>query len=138
MSLKEFFAIKTPRQRKEEERIYGLWAFPYGQAQKEKVGELLKALLPKEDKGMALAIYLMGREGYRNDCPLKEPAEPAEDPLAAAAGALRSALPRNLRNQIPLYLALIEADAKVDANLNYPAAEALEETAAALQRYIRK
>ncbi len=138
MSLKEFFAIKTPRQRREEERIYGLWAFPYGEAQKEKVGQLLKALLPREDKGMALAIYLMGREGYRNDCPLKEPTEPGEDPFAAAAGALRSALPRNLREQIPLYLALIEADAGVDENLNYPTAETLRETAATLQRYIKR
>ena len=138
MSLMEFFAIKTPRQRREEERIYGLWAFPYGETQKEKVGDLLKALLPGEDKGMALAIYLMGREGYRNDNPLKEPAEPAGDPLAAAAGALRSVLPRNLRSQIPLYLALIQADAKIDENLGYPAAETLRETAATLQPYIKK
>lgn len=135
MSLQDFFTIKSPRQRKEEERIYGQWAFPYGAAQKQAVEALLKALLPNEDNKMAMAIYLTGREGYRNDCPLKKPAC-VQDPYAAGAKALRSALPPKLRAQIPVYLALIADDAGVDGSLSYHTPRELLERAAALERYI--
>lgn len=136
MSLQDFFTIKSPRQRKEEERIYGQWAFPYGESQKQAVEALLKALLPNEDIKMAMAIYLTGREGYRNDCPLKTPAKSAHDPYAAGAKALRSALPPKLRTQIPVYLAVIADDAGVDSSMNYHTPEELRQKAAELERYI--
>lgn len=136
MSLQDFFTIKFPWQRKEEERIYGQWAFPFGAAQKQAVEALLKALLPNEDIKMAMAIYLTGREGYRNDCPLKTPAKSAHDPYAAGAKALRSALPPKLRGQIPMYLAVIADDAEVNASLNYHTPQELLERAATLERYV--
>ena len=136
MSLQDFFAIKFPWQRKEEERIYSQWAFPYGIAQKQAVEGLLKAMLPNEDVKMAMAIYLTGREGYRNDCPLKEPARAVHDPYAAGAKALRSALPPKLRGQIPVYLAVIADDAGVDSSLNYHTLQELLQKAAELERYI--
>ena len=36
-SIADWFTFKTAKQREREERNYARWAFPYGEAQKEKL-----------------------------------------------------------------------------------------------------
>ena len=64
-NIAEWFTFKSAKQRAREEKQFARWAFPYGEAQKEKVLELICQLLPKEDPKAAMAVFLMGREALR-------------------------------------------------------------------------
>ena len=60
-SIASWFTFKSAKQREREQREYARWAFPYGEAQKEKLTQLIRELLPKEDIRAALSVFLMGR-----------------------------------------------------------------------------
>ena len=64
-TIADWFTFKTAKQRARDERNYARWAFPYGDAQREKIMALIVELLPKEDPKAALSIFLMGRQAYR-------------------------------------------------------------------------
>jgi len=65
MGFGEWFTFKSAKQRAREEKQFARWAFPYGEAQKEKIAAIIKDLLPKEDPRSAMAVFLMGRQAYR-------------------------------------------------------------------------
>ena len=131
-SLMDLFAIKTPKQRERDAKKYDRWAFPYGEAQRQKVIELLKELLPKEEAKAALAVYLMGREAYRGsfrDDPEDLAERTEERKLRALDYQLETQLFGRYKKFIPYYKALVLADAEVDETLNYPSAEQLRRRA---------
>ena len=121
MGLREFFAIKSLKQKEAEQRQYNAWAFPYGEAQLQRVRSLITELMPDE-KQTGIAVYLIGKEAYSRQ-------QRAED----ACKAMEAQLPGKHRKKLPLFLALILADAQVDENLNYPDAEALKKQAKELE-----
>ena len=112
--------------------MYDRWAFPYGPAQKEKLQQILKELMPKEDPIAAMAVYLIGREGYLGSFKMD-----AEDLAARTEEKKRSAMDYVLAEQLrgkskkflPYYKAIILADAKIDKDLNYPSIEELQKMA---------
>jgi len=127
-SLMDMFVFKTAKQRERDARNFDRWAFPYGEPQRQKVIELIRELLPKEDPKAALAVYLMGREAYRGS--FKDDAEDlAERTEARKLRALDYQLSEQLfgryKKFIPYYKALVLADAQVDETLNYPSVEEL-------------
>ena len=133
----DWFSFKSPKQREREQKQFARWAFPYGDAQKEKLLELVKELLPKEDPKAAMAVFLMGRQAYRGS--FKDDAEDLaerteERKLRALDYTLKEQLFGRYKKYIPYYKALVLADAKVDETLNYPSVEELRRMAEELSQ----
>ena len=128
----EWFTFKSAKQREREQKQFDKWAFPYGDAQKEKIFEIVKELLPKEDPKAAVAVYLMGRQAYRgafNDDPDDEAERTDKGRMKALDYVLRNQLFGRYKKFIPYYKALVLADTKVDETLNYPSVEELRRMA---------
>ena len=127
-SIADWFTFKTAKQRQRDERNFARWAFPYGDAQREKITQLIRELMPKEDPKAALSVFLMGREAYRGsfrDDP-EDLAERTEDgKMKALDAVLANQLFGRYKKFIPYYKALVLADAQVDETLNYPSVEEL-------------
>ena len=124
------FRFRSKKQEQKEREAYAAWAFPYGPEQQAKLRALLAQLLPKEDAAIAMVIFLMGKEAFCDKDGERED-EPRE-PLRDAAQALRGSGLRVKPECLPLYLALILADSRVDERLLYPEAEELREMARSL------
>lgn len=127
-SIAEWFTFKSAKQRAREEKQFARWAFPYGDAQKEKVNQLIRELMPKEDPKAALAIFLIGRQAYLgayNDDPEELEERKESQKMAALESQLENQLFGRYRKKLPYYRELVLADAQVDASLNYPSAEEL-------------
>ena len=131
-SIASWFTFKSAKQREREQREYARWAFPYGEAQKEKLTQLIRELLPKEDIRAALSVFLMGREAYRGsfqDHPEDLAERTEEMKLSSLDHLLATQLFGRYKKFIPYYKALVLADAKVDETLNYPSVEELRRMA---------
>ena len=118
------FRFRSKKQEQKEREAYAAWAFPYGPAQKEKIRALLTQLLPKEDAAIAMVIFLMGKEAFCDKDGEREDDE-LRNPLRDAAEALQHSGMRVRKQHLPLYLALILADSRVDERLLYPEVEEL-------------
>ena len=134
-SISEWFTFKSAKQRAREEKQFARWAFPYGEAQREKVQELIRQLLPKEDPKAALAVFLLGREALRGsfqDDPEDLAERSEQSKMAALDRTLENQLFGRYRKFIPYYKVLVLADLEVDETLNYPSAEELRRRAEAM------
>jgi len=131
-SIADWFTFKTAKQRQRDERNFARWAFPYGDAQREKITQLIRELMPKEDPKAALSVFLMGREAYRGsfrDDP-EDLAERTEDgKMKALDAVLANQLFGRYKKFIPYYKVLVLADMEVDEKLEYPSAEELRRRA---------
>ena len=128
----DWFTFKSAKQRAREEKQFARWAFPYGEPQKEKILELIRQLMPKEDPKAALAVFLMGREALRGsfkDDPEDLAERTEQNKMAALDATLATQLFGRYKKFIPYYKALVLADAQVDETLNYPSVEELRRMA---------
>jgi len=136
-SIADWFTFKTAKQRQRDERNFARWAFPYGDAQREKITQLIRELMPKEDPKAALSVFLMGREAYRGsfrDDP-EDLAERTEDgKMKALDAVLANQLFGRYKKFIPYYKVLVLADMEVDEKLEYPSAEELRRRAENLMK----
>ncbi len=136
-TIADWFTFKSAKQRARDERNYARWAFPYGDAQKEKIMALIVELLPKEDPKAALSVFLMGRQAYRGsfrDDPEDLAERTEQDKMAALDQILQTQLFGRYKKFIPYYKVLVLADLSVDENLNYPSAEELRRQAEELMK----
>ena len=141
MGLLQWFAYRSPRKQKRDYRKYDAWAFPYGDTQQAIIQELLKGLFPKEAPRIAMARYLIGREGYVGDFE-----EEAEDREGITQETCRLQAGLRLRNQmngvageeLGRYLALIEADAQIGEDLNYPSLDQLRQNGTELAAWFQE
>ena len=127
-SIADWFTFKTAKQRERDERNYARWAFPYGDAQKEMLLQLIRELMPKEDPRAALSVFLMGRQAYRGsfrDDPEDLAERTSQDQMNALDAVLANQLFGKYKKFIPYYKVLVLADLDVDETLNYPTAEEL-------------
>ena len=127
-SIADWFTFKTAKQRARDERNFARWAFPYGDAQREKIVELIMALMPQEDPKAALSVFLMGRQAYRGsfrDDPEDLAERTAQDQMDALDAVLANQLFGRYKKFIPYYKVLVLADLEVDERLDYPSAEEL-------------
>ena len=136
-SITDWFMFKSPKQRAREEKKFAKWAFPYGDAQREKIAALLRELMPKEDPKVAMAVFLLGRQAYRGSChddpeDLEERSESQK--MAALDRQLESQLFGRYKRFLPYYKAMVLADLDVDETLNYPSAEELRRRAEELMK----
>ena len=136
-SIADWFTFKTAKQRAREEKQFARWAFPYGDAQKEKILQIIKELLPKEDPKAALSVFLMGREAYRGsfrDDPEDLAERTQENQMKALDQILTNQLFGRYKKFIPYYKALILADLDVDETLKSPSVEELRRRAEELMK----
>ena len=127
-SIADWFTFKTAKQRERDERNFARWAFPYGDAQKEMILQLIRELMPKEDPRAALSVFLMGRQAYRGsfrDDPEDLAERTSQDQMNALDAVLANQLFGKYKKFIPYYKVLVLADLEVDETLNYPTAEEL-------------
>lgn len=136
-SIADWFTFKTAKQRARDERNFARWAFPYGDAQKDKILQLIQELMPKEDPKAALSVFLMGRQAYRGSF-RDDPEDLAERTQQNKMDALDAVLANQLfgryKKFIPCYKVLVLADLEVDETLNYPTAEELRHRAEELMK----
>ena len=135
MGVRDWFVIKSREEREADERRYKRFAFPYGDAQRKEIERLISELLPTEPADTAMAVYLMGREGYLGSYRMDEEdrdARSEEEKRAACIKILRRQLQAGHRKLLPYYMALILADAAVGEELSYPDAEELRAMATEL------
>ena len=128
----DWFVFKSAKQRAREEKQFARWAFPYGDAQQEKVKEVIRQLLPKEDPRAGMAVFLIGREAYRgafNADPEDLAERTEEEKMEDLDRTLDAQLFGCYRKYIPYYKALILSDLDVDETLNYPSTEELRRRA---------
>lgn len=141
MSVLDWFAIKSPEQRAADSRRYDRWAFPYGEAQKQRIAEILGDLLPEERPAIAMAVYLIGREGYlgrHTEAPEELAGRTEEEKLLGGWSALKRQLPGGSRKLLPRYLALILADEGVNAALDYPPVDVIREQSEVLAERLKQ
>ena len=122
MALGEFrlFQFKSKKQQEQEARQYAEWAFPFGELQRENLTNLVKDLVPKASVPICLASYLTCKELYEDVLENSESSEIATEKMLRSIknfGQLIKA------KEMPLYLALVLADANVDETCEYPPAE---------------
>ena len=136
MSLSDMFVWRSKKERERERQKYERFAFPYGESQRREIERLLKELLPKEPGKTAMAVYLLGREGYLGSFKMddEDRAERTkEESLNGAVYRLSLQLSGRYKAYLPYYLALILADVDIDEKLQYPSAEELRKKAEELK-----
>jgi len=122
MALGEFrlFQFKSRDQREKEEREYALWAFPYGDLQRENLTALMRELKPKESMPICIASFLTCKEIYESTL---GKSETREDTIYKMLNVIKSYDQLIKTKEMPMYLALVLADEDVDENCEYPSAD---------------
>ena len=122
MALGEFklFQMKSKKQREKEEREYAAWAFPYGDLQKENLKELIYEIKPKASIQIDLASFLTCKELYES---VLEDADSREAAIDKLLNVIRNYSQLIKNDEMPMYLALVLADAEVDEKCEYPSAD---------------
>jgi len=122
MALGEFklFQMKSKKQREKEEREYAAWAFPFGDLQRENLTTLVKELKPKESPQICLASFLTCKELFDNVLEEAESYDAAVDKMINGIVSYGQLIKKD---EMPFYLALVLADAKVDEKCEYPSAD---------------
>lgn len=110
------------RSKEEKQRDYdsfSLRVFPYGDAQKDKIGELLETLFPKEKRKYLLLHYILIKDPLTlND---------KDDYDAIEKKANKRKVVKITPEFKAVIKALVTADLAIDENLNYPTPEELLE-----------
>jgi len=139
MALGEFrlFQFKSKSQIKNEEREYANWAFPYGDLQRNRLTNLIKELDPKATVSLSLATFLTCKELYERK--LDETGS-REEAVYQLINVVKSYNQLIRKNEMTFYLALVLADADINDNCEYPAADILHEKINELEavRIVRK
>jgi len=122
MALGEFklFQFKNRKQIEKEEQEYAVWAFPYGDTQRERLCELVREIKPKASIPLYLASFLTCKELYERELKNSGSNEEAVDRMINVVKDYGNLINKK---EMPMYLALVLADADVDENCKYPSAE---------------
>ena len=122
MALGEFklFQMKSKKQREKEAREYAEWAFPYGDTQREHMTELIREIDPKSPIQMSLTSFLTCKELYERTL---EDCESREDAINNMLNVIKSYNQLIRVHEMPMYLALVLADADIDESCEYPSAD---------------
>ena len=118
--------------KKFNKEAYGKYCFPYGDEQRTQVLALLRCAVARWDEPLCMCTYLSGRDAYHGGIGSDEELSERER-FHDLREALTNLLPGRARQELPLYAALILADAAVDETLQYPDIAGLRAQAAALQ-----
>ena len=109
---------KATQQKEAEE--YEKWAFPYGQAQRDALQKLLFAVYPKASLPETLIPFLTCKELYEDFLNKHGSSDAAVDVMINKQKKYKSVIKKK---DMTTYIALVLADASIDEQCEYPAAE---------------
>ncbi len=130
----QWLSFKSKKTRERDAKEYEEWAFPYGQAQRDKITELLAELFPKEDRSVALVCHLTAKElvsRYHDIYDLPEHHDFAYKNMAKDFKRYKRMFGKGAARFI--YAALGMADLDITEELNYPSADEFRAKAAELE-----
>lgn len=114
------------RNKKHKERIeeYNCKAYPFGIKQKELIASIVKQLMPKEDKEIAIYNFLICKQEIVDKCAMSNKTLNYNIVYPIVKEFKKKF---NFKDRINLYkcIALAEADLNIDSLLNYPSIEEL-------------
>jgi len=128
------FSWKSKSARKKEQAEYEVWAFPYGQKQRENLQELLLTIFPKETVPTTLIPFLTCKELFDMALENRTP-DMAVDALINSQKKYKRIIKQK---DMPTYVALVLADAEIDENANYPSADEIRARARELEKLRRE
>lgn len=111
--------IRSKEEQEQEFADFSKRIFPYGEAQKDRIGQLLHGLFPREDRQCLMVYYVSIKDEMT-----KRAAKSFE---AAAEAQMRTSVVRITPELISGVRALIMADQEVGEDLNYPTIQELRE-----------
>ncbi|SHH82999.1 hypothetical protein SAMN02745823_01088 [Sporobacter termitidis DSM 10068] len=129
MALEDYhlFTWKSKAQQEQEQVDYEKWAFPYGQKQRDNLVKLMLEVFPKENEATTLIPFLTCKELFGKLC--KTP-----DMFDYAIGKMLTDVKKYKRvirkKEMPLYVALVVADARIGEDCEYPSAQQVKDMAA--------
>lgn len=118
--------FKTKQQREEDMDAYYRWAYPYGNEQKDRILEIIKTIFDDEDEKIAVYNYLVCRQEIAPKL-YEGPFEFDIVNLNEVVKKLKKQYNSKGKKNIHKYIALVEADLKIDESLNYPSIESIIE-----------
>jgi hypothetical protein len=113
------FTWKTKAQQEKEQDEYEKWAFPYGKAQRDKLVKLMLEVFPKESETTTLIPFLTCKELYNKLCKTPDLHDYAIKKLLD----MKNYKHLIRKQDMPVYVALVAADARIGESLEYPSAE---------------
>jgi len=119
MALGEFkmFQFKSREQREKEEHEYAVWAFPYGDLQRENLTALIRELKPKESVPIFLTSFLTCKEIYESTL---QKSESRENTIEKMLNEIKRYNQLIRPKEMPMYLALVLVDKDLDERCEYP------------------
>ena len=128
------FSWKSKAEMEAEHERYRIWAFPYGQKQRDNLQALLLDIFPKGSDATTLIPFLTCKELYDNA--LKNNSE-REEAIFTIVNKERRLMQLVKKKDMPLYVALVIADAEVDERCQYPTADEIRASALEIEKLLR-
>ena len=124
MALGEYqiFTWKSKAAQQSEQEAYEVWAFPYGEKQREALQKLLFDIFPKETVPTTLIPFLTCKELFESVLKKAVSLDGAIDTMINKQKKYKQIIKKK---NMTTYLALVLADAAVDERCEYPEAEAV-------------
>ena len=125
MALGEFkmFQFKSREQREKEEHEYAVWAFPYGDLQRENLTALIRELKPKESVPIFLTSFLTCKEIYESTL---QKSESRESTIEKMLNEIKRYNQLIRPKEMPMYLALVLVDKDIDERCEYPSIDVIK------------
>ena len=142
----QWLQFKGKRAREKDAADYKKWAFPYGQAQQEKITQLMNELVPGDDAQIGMVCFLTAKEIIEPVYQIMFDPEHKDYAYATILHDLtrykRMFKPNKSKNKHDstrsFYCALALADLEIESDLNYPTVDELKKTAAEFEETFRK
>jgi hypothetical protein len=116
--LSGLFDFRSKEEKQRSYEAYSKQIFPYGDAQKERIAELLTALFPKEKPSFVLMYYILVKAAM-----LEEETVDYETAAKKVKGSPIKSTPALRAGIYPL----LKVDLNIDESLEYPSLEELQE-----------
>jgi hypothetical protein len=111
------FDFRSKEEKEKSFKAYSKRIFPYGEAQKDAISEILAELFPEENKRYLLMYYVLTKQGMTEDEPMD-----FEKALSKAAKCKLLPMTEELKYGIK---ALLNIDFEIDEKLEYPSIDKL-------------
>ena len=133
MALGEFtlFTWKSKATQQKEQEEYAMWAFPYGQTQRDNLEKLLLEVFPKETIPTTLIPFLTCKELFEGVLKNAGSHEAAADTLINKQKKYKQII---RKKNMTTYIALVIADAQIDEKCEYPSADEVHTRALELEK----
>jgi len=124
------FSWKSRATQEKEQEEYAIWAFPYGQSQRDNLEALLQAIYPGGSIAISLIQFLTCKELYEGEIKKTGPGDKALNALINIQKDYKHIIKKK---DMTTYIALVLADADIDERCQYPTADEIRARARELE-----